>query len=772
MTINKSNVKVEGYSDEDIQTLDHIEHMRQRYGMYMGAKPAAHIVNETIDNCIDEVMNGFATWIKVHLDTVKNEVTVEDNGRGIPTGIHPKTKKPTIQMAIGDANTGGKFNGSKSFKTSAGLNGTGLKASNAICEYLYAESERDGHRVNIGFAKGKVSEPYKEIKAKGQNGTLIKLRPDKELLAIENRWQFEPDLIIHGCKMRAFLNKGVQILLTIDDTKYEFMYENGMEEFLVETVAKPLYNMKPITYSRDFGDNRYEISIMYDGDKSDEKFYSYTNSILNSKGTHETGFKMAFTTIMNNFIKDKGLLPKKHVNLSISGDDIRKGIVVVLNCRLDEPLYSSQVKDEISNPEVKTEIMKMTSEFFSEYISNNEDLFKKICNRIVQFAIATDNVKKEQEKIVKVSSSNSGLTFSNKFVDCELSDPEICELFICEGKSASGSIRRGRDGKTQAIYALKGKPLNTYGVANNTLINNAEFNELMKIIFGTNSVKDIDYNTVRFKKIIIISDSDDDGKHITALMSMAFKEHFFELIKRGLLYIACPPKYRITVNKKNLFFKNDNEYDSYKAKHVTKRFTINNSGLSMLKIIQNEDEFRLRFNMLKNRYSLPTEILSMILSNNELLIVAEYLDEQGLDVSEIGEDEFYVQGLLEDEWLDIELTQEMANDIRKLRKIFNCQVLDITDKYEKETYECDILDGLDLIDSEFKFTRYRFKGLGETNPEDLAVTSLDQETRDIIKIILDDEDDAEKYNKILFGNNADLRKDFIQENLKSFHSEE
>lgn len=701
---------VEGYSDEDIQTLDHIEHMRQRYGMYMGSKPAQHIVNETIDNSIDEVMNGYATIIKVHLDTKLNEVTVEDNGRGIPTGIHPKTKRPTIEMAIGDANTGGKFNGSKSFKTSAGLNGTGLKASNAICEYLYAEAERDGHRVSIGFAYGRVKEPYKEIKAKGQNGTIIKLRPDRELLAIDNRWKFEPESIIQGCKMRAYLNRGVRIVLTIDDTKYDFKCERGMEEFLEESVAKPLYNMKPISYTREFGDNSYEIAVIYDGEKSEENFYAYTNSILNSKGTHETGFKMAFTTIINNFIKDKGLLPKKYAKLNISGEDIRKGIVVVLNCRLSDPLYSSQVKDEISNPEVKTEVMRMTTDFFTEYLAKNEDIFKKICQRIVQFAIATDNIKKEQEKIVKVSASNSGLTFSNKFVDCELSDPNICELFICEGKSASGSIRRGRDGKTQAIYALKGKPLNTYGSANNTLINNAEFNELMKIIFGTNSVRDINYDNVKFKKIIIIADSDDDGKHITALMSMAFKEHFYELIKRGMLYIACPPKYRITVNGKHLFFKNDGEYDAYKAKHIAKRFTINNPGLSVLKIVHNEEEFRLRFTMLKNRYSLPTEVISMILSNDTLLPVAEYLDEQGLDVAEIGDDEFYAQGLFEDEWIDAELTQEMANDIRKLRKIFNTELLDITDKEAKETYECDIIDGIGLLDSEFKFTRYRFKG--------------------------------------------------------------
>lgn len=426
--------EIDDYSDDAIQTLDHIEHMRQRYGMYMGSRPAQHIVNETIDNSIDEVMNGFATWIKVHLDTKLNEVTVEDNGRGIPTGIHPKTKKPTIQMAIGDANTGGKFNGSKSFKTSAGLNGTGLKASNAICEYLYAESERNGHRVSIGFAYGKVKDPYKEIKAKGQNGTLIKLRPDKELLAIDNRWKFDPELIIQGCKMRAYLNKGIKIILTIDKTKYEFECERGMEEFLEESISKPLYNMKPISYSRDFGDNSYEISILYDGEKAEEKFYSYTNSILNDKGTHETGFKTAFTSIINGFIKDKGLLPKKYAKLTINGDDIRKGLVVVLNCRLKDPLYSSQVKNEISNPEVKSEIMKMTTEFFNDYLVQNEDIFKKICQRIIQFAIATDNIKKQQEKIVNVSAANSGLAFSNKFINCEYSDSNVCELFICEGR--------------------------------------------------------------------------------------------------------------------------------------------------------------------------------------------------------------------------------------------------------------------------------------------------------------------------------------------------
>ena len=284
-------------------------------------------------------------------------------------------------------------------------------------------------------------------------------------------------------------------------------------------------------------------------------------------------------------------------------------------------------------------------------------------------------------------------------------------------KSALGSIRRGRDGKTQAIYALKGKPLNTYGSSNNTLIGNAEFNELMQIIFGTNSIKDINYDNTRFNKIILIADADEDGKHITSLMSMSFKEHFEEMIKRGMLYVACPPKYSIIVDKdKHLFFKNDGEYDAYKAKYISNRFKINNPGLSMLKIISNEEEFKLRFTMLKNRYSLPNELISMILYNDTLIPVAEYLDEQGLDVMEIGDDEFYAQGLFEDEWVDIELTQYMAKDIRKLRNILNTAVLDITDKVANETYECDIIDGLDLLNTAFKFTRTRFKGLTRSWP--------------------------------------------------------
>lgn len=253
--------------------------------------------------------------------------------------------------------------------------------------------------------------------------------------------------------------------------------------------------------------------------------------------------------------------------------------------------------------------------------------------------------------------------------------------------------------------------------------------------------------------------------HIQCLLAMMFREHFKELINRGYVYIACPPKYRITVNGKYLYFKNDKEYNDYKTKYLKKKYDVQSNTITMMDIVKNSEYFMYHFKMLMNKYSLPEDVLSMLLSNDTILPVAEYLDEQGLEVAEIGDDEFYVQGLLDNNWIDIELTKELVKEVKVLSNYFNCTTFDIIDKADGTVYECDIADAIQLLEKEFKFTRYRYKGLGETNPDELGETTMNPNTRDIIKVVGDMSDSESELNKVLFGSNADLRKDFIQENL-------
>lgn len=714
--IKKNNEPELSYSDSDIQLLSQVAHIRQRFGMYAGGDPSTHIGNEVIDNSIDEAMNGFASEITVILNTKENRLTVIDDGRGIPNGIH-KCGLNTLEVVISKENSGGKFDGSKSFKASGGLNGTGLKVTNALSEDLEAISERDGRRVKIKFKKGKRVGEVENLPLTGKTGTTISFTPDKKLLLKNNLYIIKPDKIKESCQMRAFLNKGITINVQIDDDKFTFKYDKGVEEFLNLKVKKPLYGMKPISIEKDFEDNKYELSFVFDSENTDEKIFLYTNSIRNTSGTNETGFKTGLTRAFNKFIKKHDLIPKRNQKSlsSISGDDIRKGIVCCINGKISDPLYSAQIKNEISNPETVQEISSMLTNYLETYMEENFELFKKICTRIIQFAIATNNLKNNQKKIVSASAAASGFAFSDKYIECSETDPEKIELLICEGKSAAGSLRPGRIGLFQAIYSLKGKPLNTYGSTNSALISNAEFNELMLIIFGTNNIKEIDYEKIRVKRVIFAADSDEDGLHIVCLLAMAFKEHFIRMILDGRVFVACPPKYRITVNNNYVYFKNDREFTTYKSQYVEKKYSILNEGITLYDIVDYEDDYKREFNNLKNKYSLPKDIISMILSNDSLLPVAEYLDEQGLEVSETeNEGEYYVQGLLDYDWIDCFLTIDMKNDIQKsLLSIFEYRSFVITDKDINETYECDIIDGIELIDKAFKFTRYRYKGLTE-----------------------------------------------------------
>lgn len=761
------------FTGSDVQVLEWYEGMRKRYGMYAGVDPVNHCVKEILDNSIDEYMIGFGEEIDVYLDTNKNSITIVDNGRGIPHDIHPKEKKPTMEVLFSNVHAGSKFN-DDSGDNVGGLNGVGVKIANALSKSLRVESERDGKRMFMEFSGGKVTKGLTTMKTKGKRGTTVIFTPDDTVFEDENLHIFNKDMIKETCKMRAFLNKGIKINLTIDKEKISYEYDNGINDLIDELLPVKLFDMSIIGFDKTVdlqeamgvkGINRYEIALAYDPNTTNETFMAYTNGIVNIRGTHLTGFKMALTNIFNKYIQDNNLLPKKNKNIQITGEDIRKGIFVIINIKIRNPKYEGQTKEGIGNKEVQSHIMSLMNEFFNEWIPNNENIMKKICQRIVQFAVATENIKKEQEKIVRVSMSNSGLTFSNKFIDCAESDPKKCELFICEGKSASGSLRRGRVGDYQAIYALRGKPLNIFGSSQNTILNNFEFNELTKILFGTNDLKNINYDDIRYQHVVIASDADDDGLHIQSLMSMGFREHYQELVNRGYLYIACPPKYRITVNGKYKYFKNDKEYNSFKTNYLEKRYSIETEGIKILDVVKKSDEFMTLFKNLKNKHSLPSDVISMILTNDTMLPVAEYLDEQKLEVSETGDDEFYAQGLLDNDWIDIELNEQLSNEVKQLKNIFGVSTFDLYDKKDEVTYECDIVDAIELLEKEFNFTRYRYKGLGEVNPEELRVTTMDPATRDIIKIVPTMDSSENDLNKILFGGNADLRKDFIQENL-------
>ena len=755
----KEQLNSQVYNDDSINVLQGLEGIRQRYHMYVGSDPIFHCLKEVLDNSIDEVMNGYADLITVNIDTKKNKAIIQDNGRGLPNGHNKKINKNNIEILHCMLHSGAKFDGNKEFKTSGGQNGVGLKALCALTKYLKVTSERDDNtRRYMEFSKGKATSEAIDEKLTGHTGTRTEFIPDKALLgevAI-----FDVNQIKETCKLRCYLNKGLKIQLTIDDNKpIEYYAEDGLTNYINDLIDKPLYGAEAVYMQGEYDGSQYELAFNFEN-STEENIQGFCNSIILSRGTHETGFRRAMTTFFSNYIKEKGLLSKKDEKLDIKGEDIRKGVRCIINMKIDNPSYSGQTKDELNNKEVTGHIISLLNANLSTWAAENEGLMKKLCTRIIQFARATENIKKQQDKIIK-GSTTSLMTLSDKFIDCVTEDPDKAELFIVEGKSASGSVKRGRDADFQAIYALKGKILNTVGSSSKTIMANQEISELIQILFGVNNFKDINIDKIKFKKVIILSDADDDGNHIASLVTSFFLEHLPEVIERGYLYIGVAPLYRITLSKdKFKYFKNDREYNTFKVKYLEEKFIIGKCNIDMNHIVSNTDQFLELVNIIRVKYNINNDIISIFMrqSLEEALIECADL---GLEVN--GN---YIQGLYEDIWIDLTADEEFKEDIQTLRSIMNEETTIIFgDIAEQEEYECDILDLVLHLEESFKFTRYRYKGLGECNPNELAATTLEPNKRDLLQVTMEELESAREVSKLFFGSNADNRKVFIQDNI-------
>ena len=504
----KTKVKNQ-YSDESIDLLEGLEGIRTRFDMYVGGKDSAafHLVKEVVDNSIDEAINGYCTNINITYDEKLNQISIEDNGRGLPTGINKKTKKPTIEVLFTYMHAGGKFN-KDSFKVSGGKNGIGLKAVNALSSFLLVESFHNGEHYSMEFSKGKIVKSLNKLGNTTKRGTKITFIPDDEIL--KQFAKIDQSLLKEELNKRAYINAGLEINLKIGKEKTTFKHDNGIIDYLNDINTDQIN--EPINFEfTDKKGNIYEVVFNY-ANESGENIKSFVNGISTSKGTHEQGFKTGLTVALLEFIKENNLLPKKLEKLEIKGDDIREGLYSIISLKLLEPEFRGQVKDELSNSEVLGELKKATHEKTKDWLSKNIDIGKKIANRIIAFAKGRKEANAIKDKIVKVNSNSSGLSFKSDFPDCDSRDITKNEIIVIEGNSAGGSVRNARISEIQAVFPLRGKPLNAYGLTHARILANKEFKELIKVIFGTTDIKNISYDNIRYGKIIILADADDDGE--------------------------------------------------------------------------------------------------------------------------------------------------------------------------------------------------------------------------------------------------------------------
>lgn len=760
--VKKKGIEALTFNDDDVSALDPLEAIRVRYDMYIGSTdPVTHMVKEILDNSIDEFLNGFCKKITIDIQTSTNTIIVKDDGRGLPLGMNTKLKKPTMEVLFTHVHSGAKYD-KKTVKVSGGKNGVGIKTLTACGEYLHVTSERDNMIGTMEFSRGKVVQQLKTKKKKTvQSGTTIEFRPDTALFNEEDV-KLNPERIREIIKLKCFLSAGLLVEFTVDGVTETFQYNLGLSDFLNNEVKSPLFNMENIVLEgKDEDDNEYQIALTFENN-TDERILGFVNSLPTLRGTHETGFKNGMTTVFNDYIKKNNLLNKKDGQLQIKGEDIRRGLVCIISIKHAQPMFDGQTKSELTNKDIIGIMRNIIVNKLGEYFEENPEIAKKLCERAVAFARATNNAKEAMKKIVKVNSSSLGLTVTEKFIDCLSEDPNEVEFIVIEGDSAGGNVETGRFSQFQCVFPLKGKIKNTYKNKQATLINTNEINEFLKIFFGTNDLSKIDYDKIKSKKILIMTDADPDGSHIAILFINFIYEHLPELIDRGYVYLVLSPLYRVNMGKdKYRYFMNDYEYTHFISEIISKKFKVLNPKFTVNKVMAKADEFIAEFDRVKHKSSIDNEVLNTILRYEEVSDIRKTLIHD-LGLEEDGNDNY--EGLYNNIWHSFNLDDLMA-DASDLSEIYPFYQLSLSDKTTNEEFDCDIYDGLLEMKKAFKYTRNRIKGLGELNAMELRETALDPNNRTLIQVKANRNESEEELFKILFGPNADLRKDFIGKHL-------
>ncbi len=820
----------QAYDAAQIDKLEGLDAVRKRPGMYIGdpdERGLHHCVFEVLDNSIDEHLAGYCSRIKVAIH-VDGSVSIADNGRGIPVDMHEKFKMPAVELVLTNLHAGGKF-GQGAYKYSGGLHGVGAKCVNALSDWFKAEVMRNGKVHLIGFERGKTTQPLHVIGdvAVEKNGTTITFFPDATIFV--DTIEFKFDRLATRLRELAFLNPGLTIDLEDQRPesakKATFFYSKGIEEFVVQLGEnKNVIHDYPIVLR-----GKRQIELDYDGkrtmddvfadvvfqynDSYNDQILCFANSIPNGDGgTHLTGFRTALTRGINQYAKVNKILKDK--DPALSGDDVREGLIAIISVKMPSPRFSSQTKDKLVNSEIEGVISSIVYEGLMQYFDENPALAKRVIEKSVNAARAREAARKARETVRKSALSGGGLP--GKLADCSERDPAKSELYIVEGDSAGGSAKQGRDRRTQAILPLRGKLINVEKARLYRSLQNKEIQSMITAIgagIGDGEQEGaFNIEKVRYHKIVIMTDADVDGSHIRTLLLTFFCRHMPDLVKRGFLYIAQPPLYLVSRKKRQEYVQDNDQLNRilielgasevimrhYSKEHIftegelrvilenlsslsryTKSIEGNGGNFShylaarvdgklpefMVRVRTGNDEAVLYFSNEENLRSYAAQ-------NRDLKLFDEKLDEEELaaltgpsrraNLYELHESNAIARifSRLIECGMDVD---QFTNDDQPLYEL-------IEGEGEKEKIT-PIFSLLDILNKVLEIASRgvqikRFKGLGEMNAKQLFETTMDPNTRQFLRVRLDEDNsvEANKMFEVLMGDVVEPRKRFIEDN--------
>jgi DNA gyrase subunit B len=785
------------YDSTSIKVLEGLEAVRLRPAMYIGSTGEAglhHLVYEVVDNSVDEALAGYCTEVNViiHED---DSVTVIDNGRGIPVDLHEEEGISAAEVVMTKLHAGGKFD-SNSYKVSGGLHGVGVSCVNALSEALELEIWRDGGTFTQEYSKGIPKAPLtKSGTAKRKTGTKITFKPDTTIM---DATKFNFDTLATRLRELAFLNKGLRITLTDEREEparaSEFLFSGGIAEFIKHlNKGKSVLHDKPVYFEGERempnGMLTMEVALQYN-DSYSESVFSFANNINTvDGGSHLSGFRSALTRTINSAAGASGLIKDAKDNLT--GDDVREGLTAVISVKLPQPQFEGQTKGKL-NSDIKGFVEQFVNERLGEFFDKNPAVMRKIISKAVDAARAREAARKARDLTRRKGALDSG-GLPGKLSDCQEKDPERCELFLVEGESAGGTAKSGRDRRYQAILPLKGKILNVEKARYDKMLGHEEIRAMILAI-GTGIGKDdFDVARLRYGKIIIMTDADVDGSHIRTLLLTFFFRHMQELIKRGHIFVAQPPLYRIKKGKSEKYIKDDKEFTREILRRATENLAVELKGGETLSstelrnFLMQLDEFQITWRRLERR--LRDSRVVEVLARAELAIdtKADFSEEKNLRAVYDALKAAKVETELKREeehsaWMvtfkdptnaERLINLEMAGqpEYKRLRAMarqtakYNQPPFTVVKDNRRET-QASWRDLLAYVKNEGtrEYQVQRYKGLGEMTAPQLWDTTMDPERRTLLQVRLEDIAACEEIFTTLMGEDVESRRKFIEDN--------